>query len=230
MRVVSACCALLLLLAAPALGGALDPNGGHIAAGDSIGFNIAQGQVVFDKSEGVLGALVPVDGATDSGWVQSANPNYPGPYSLALEFTLPLMMDLMPGGPTANGYFSGGAYSLVDLDNANEVLLSGAIVGTFGLIEGFNNVLFSYGGGGGGGGLALTVTGGSLSGYFPPEAEMFFQYWIASPADLKDFSTDHIAGGGGSISIYAVPEPTALLMLLSGGALAMLRRGKARRV
>ena len=59
VRAVGVCCALLLLLTAPTLGDALDPNGGYIAAGDSIGFNIAQGQVVLTRARASWGRWFP---------------------------------------------------------------------------------------------------------------------------------------------------------------------------
>lgn len=219
--------AAVLILCTPAFAIAVDPNDGYIWIDDSIGFNVAQNQVVFDKDVGALGSLVAVESAPDAGWVNSqpGYSSYSGPYNLALEFTSPLLYEV-PSPGTANGVFSGGVgYSLIDLDNSDAVLLTGSISSaTFGLVEGFNNVLFSYGDGVRGG-ANLTVTGGSLAPYFTNEAELVFQYWIAAPVNLQDFSTDLITGGGGSIAIYGVPEPATLLLLAGGGGLgALLRR------
>jgi hypothetical protein len=222
----------MVLFAASAFAVPVDPNDGYIWIGDSIGSNLAQGQVIFNKSVGALGSLLmPVNGAPGAGWIQTASGNYPDSYTFALQFTVPLAVDLSMGG-LANGWFGGETYSyaLKDLENGGAVLLSGEIIGSFGLIEGFNNVLFSYGGSGGNEGLEMTVTGGSLRPYFAPKAEMFIQYWVASPANLTNFSTNLISGGGASVAIYGVPEPATFLVLLSGGALAgLLRRRRGLR-
>jgi hypothetical protein len=230
--VQAAClCAAVLLLAGPVIAIPLDPNDGYIWIDDSIGFNIAQDQTVFDRSVGTLGSLVPVNAAAGAGWVNTLYGSYTGPYTFGLELTVPLSSDISMFG-TANALFGGGTYSyqLKDLENGGAVLLSGDVIGSFGLLEGFNNVLYTYGGGGGNQGLKLSVTGGSLAPYFAPEAEMFFQYWIASPATLVDFSTDLIAGGGGSVAIYGVPEPVTLLLLMAGGiAVGRSRVGRRQR-
>jgi hypothetical protein len=225
-------CACMFFFAANAFSAPVDPNNGYIWIGDSIGSNLAQGLIVFDKSEGAIGSLIPVNGAPGAGWIQTTSGNYPDSYTFGLQFTVPLAADLSMGG-TANGWFGGGTYSyaLKDLENGGAVLLSGQIIGSFGLVEGFNNVLFSYGGSGGNEGLELTVTGGSLRPYFAPKAEMFIQYWIASPANLQNFSTDLICGGGASVAIYGVPEPATFLVLLSGGVMAgLLRRREGPRI
>ncbi|MBN1344607.1 MAG: PEP-CTERM sorting domain-containing protein [Phycisphaerae bacterium] len=225
----------LLCIVSPVLGVALDPNEGSLVIGDSIGFNLAQNQLVFDKSQADMGALIPVSSATAAGWVESdSNPGYAGPYSFALQITIPLTDD-NSGSGNAEGWFGDAgetyAYSLIDLENGNAVLLSGEITAPFGLTEAYNQVYsFRVTGDWTYAPIPLTVTGGSLAAYWPSAAEMAFQYSISSPPimpGMVDFSVD-LTAGSGSVSIYAVPEPMTLSLLL-GGALLGLGVGRKSR-
>jgi hypothetical protein len=224
--------ATILLFAANAFAIPFDPNGGYIWTDDSLGFNIAQGQVVFDNTGNspLSGSLQSLNGAAASGWVSSATATYPGPYTFALVINIPIISDISSGG-TADGIFGGMGltYSLIDLENSNAVLLSGQLLGTFSLLENFNNQLQTYDGEGPYGGIRMTVTGGSLQSHFSPEAEMYFQYWISSPTNMQNFSTDLTAGGGGSVTIYGVPEPATLFVLIGGTAAVLARRRVSRK-
>lgn len=232
VRALLFCCALFIT-ATPAFAEALDPNGGYIWIGDSIGFNTDAEEMIFDQSVGSLGSLVPVVGADDSGFVSSSNPNYTGNYSFDLQITVPLDTDwswMMPGTAWATFDCDGLPYALIDTENSDSVLLSGELVGTFDLFEQFSNKLFPISGSGVTGLVGMTITGGTLEPYFAPEAEMLLEYWIASPGDplFVDFSTSLLADGGGSVIIYGVPEPATWLILTAGMAAGAFRRRKAR--
>ncbi len=229
-HVALAVAALVLFVSTSAFAIPLDPSGGYIWIDDSITFNIAQGQLVFDNTgtAPVTGNLKSLDGAPGSGVVSSLNPNYPGPYTFGLVIDIPITSDLSAGG-TANGWFGSDVnYALIDMENGNAVLLSGQLVGGFGLHENYNNQLQTYGGDGPYNGILMTITGGSLAPYFAPQGEMYFEYWVSVPSNMQNFSTDLISGGGGSVTIYGVPEPVSLLTLACGGLVAAIIRRRSR--
>lgn len=216
----------------------LDPNGGHLWINDRIILNIAQGQCVFDKLVGPLGSLVDIDSATGGATIISSNPNYPGPYSLGIRWSVPLIRDVSSGPPLnlAMGEFGTAdstplGYEIVDLENGGVVLLSGEILSSpfgnydFMLTEKYTapGQLVSVNGGGQGGQIGMTVTGGLLEPYYPPLAKMVIQSWIASPNPLNDFSQSLFTGGGGSVTITAVPEPSACTLLLVGTVCGLVR-------
>jgi len=224
---------------------ALDPGGGPLALGDSIVFNIAQGQCVFDKSVGPAGALVDVDGASDGAYVGTANPHYDGPYSLGLRWTVPLVQDVSMGFPlglTMGEFGPAGAepvsFQLVDLANFEAVLLSGEVIPSqfgdydFTMIEKYTTPgqLVSVNGGDDSGLIGLSVTGGLLAPYYPPEAKMVVQWWVASPSDVTSFSESLYTGGGGSVTIIGVPEPVTFWLLAGGVAAGWARRRRNRRL
>jgi len=229
----------LAVFSTVAFADAVDPNGGLLAPGDSIVLNIAQGQCVFDKSAGPAGALVDVDGAPDAAYVGTANPHYDGPYSLGLRWTVPLVQDVslgFPMGLTMGEFGAAGAepvsFQLVDLANAEAVLLSGEILPSqfgdydFTMIEKYTTPgqFVSVNGGAESGLIGLSVTGGSLAPYYPPEAKMVMQWWVASPSDVTNFSESLYTGGGGSITIVGVPEPVTFWLLAGGVAAGWARR------
>ncbi len=232
VRGMGACLsAVVILSSVQALAIPLDPSGGPLFIGDSIGFNLAQAQLVFDKSEGSMGELIPVGAASGAGWVSTSSPGYGGAYTFRLDIHVPLTADISSLG-NANGIFGLSAgeydYALVDVENGDSVVLSGKIKGQFGLYETYNQAYsynigytFTYAP------ISLSVTGGSLQSYWPGYAEMALQYNIISPPispGMKNFTVD-LTAGSGSVTIYAVPEPASMLVLLAGGLLALRRRG-----
>jgi hypothetical protein len=209
-------CVTLLHVSHPVAAIPVDPNCGIIGEGELV-FNLSGMELVFDRSEGALGSLMSVHSSPGASYIYSDNPNYPGGYTFGLEMTVPLTVD-MSGGGMANGVFGSDtgiyAYSLIDMENDDAVLLSGEIIGSFGAI-GMGNQVVCYPTSGALHGVTMTVTGGSLQPYFASGGDMYFQYLIASPPMVMDFSQDLWAGSG-SLAIYGTPEPVTLWVLLAG--------------
>ena len=240
VRAALLCCAILFVVA-PAYADAIDPNWGPFFAGDSLTFNYNANQKVFDSTVGTKGALVDFDSAADGGGIISSNPNYPsGSFTFGIRWEVPLLLD------TTNPFFDIGAsgefgneggqpaltWALVDLQNADTVLLSGEIMSspghTYDFIVGEIEMvapgkLFPADGGGTGGLIGLTVTGGTLASQFTSKADMTFESFIVP--NPRDFGSDMWTPGAGSVTIFAVPEPGTACLLL-GGLVAYLARRK----
>lgn len=233
---VSVAVLVLLLAAPPAFAAiALDPNNGPFAVGESIDFNIAGGEMVFDSSVGDLGALVGFDGSVGGGTIITSNPNYPSSaYSFGLRWTVPLLEDTSDFVGTSGEFGADGpnaiVWELVDLENSETVLLSGEVLDSPGNDYDFivgelefvaPGKLFPADGGGLNGLIGLSVTGGLLAPQFTPEARMTFEMFI-QPNPMS-FGGDLYTPGAGSVTIFAVPEP-ASLALFGGVLLVAVRR------
>lgn len=234
-------CAAFLFLAARALGIPVDPNNGAFHIGDSINFNYDENQIVFDPTIGTKGALVDFNGDENSATITSANPNYAfSSYTVGIRWEVPLLEDFsnFMGTQGKFGNESGQpalSWSLVDRENGDAVLLSGKILDstadpTYDFIIGELEfvapaVMFPANGGGAGGLIGLTVTGGLLKPVFPPEIKMNFSCFVTP--NPSNFDNGIWTTGAGSVTMWAVPEPGTVCLLLGGAVFAFGRRRKA---
>jgi len=226
-------CAILFLVVTPAFAVGVDPNNGPFDIGDDIVFNYGANQQVFDKSVGAQGSLIDFDSASGAGQI-TASGYVSKQYTFGIRWSVPLVQDISSffGEWLATGQFGGDdlTWELVDLENSDTVLLSGTIMDSstdpnydfvWGEPPGVS-FLISSDGGGEGGLIGLTITGGTLASLYPPEAKMQIQCNITP--DPNDFDYDLYTSGSGSVTITAVPEPGAAVLLLGGAVVWLARR------
>ena len=209
-------CAVLVLsvtvLPGSVWGAPVVPNG---AIDRDIVFTIEYGSLGFDRDIGALGALVPLPGVAGAGEIEP-----PDRYGIGYTFDFAINSLLLeeqsdPNAGMAKGKFAAAEFTLTDRENANVVLLQGAIDSDFILYEffSFSQSLFA-------GNLPISISGGTLADEFGPAGFIAFNLPVTEPNPLVDFSED--LSFSGSITL-SVPEPASCL-LLGAGVMFLWRR------
>ncbi|HUW82353.1 MAG TPA: PEP-CTERM sorting domain-containing protein [Phycisphaerae bacterium] len=212
-----ACAVLVLMVAAlpgSAWGVPVIPNG---VIDRDIVFTFDNGILGFDRSVGTLGALTSMPGLTGGGEIEPPE-RYGDGYTFDFVIESLLLQDQSdPNTGTAKGKFAAAGFTLTDRENANVVLLQGAIDNDFVLYEffSFSQSLFA-------GNIPISISGGTLFDEFGPAGFIAFNLPVIDPSPLVGFSEDLYFTGSITLS---VPEPVSCVLLGAGAMFLLRRRG-----